>query len=323
MPRLSLKQFFLPQNEDLFSWKQRGVEVEITEAPTTVQRPRRPRRQALRRRRARDRRRGHELGLRRRALERPPRGDDDLRARLRRRGPALLLHVGRRDARLDEGRRRPAHAGRRRLPRRDRRPTRARAFVEAHRARFADAAGRRRRRPAPPSAPPPSTRSRENFADRRRARPRLGRGPLRGPLLGHARRALQRLRRLHHGLPHLPLLRHRRRGRGRRLRHAAAAAGTPARRASSPCTPRATTRAATRSPATASASTTSSPIYPTQVRRGAVHRLRPLRARLPDGPEHRRDPGRDRRVRAADATAATSRRRGRGVRAQPAGEVGT
>ena len=35
MPRLSLKQFFLPQNETLFSWKQRGVETEIRETPTT------------------------------------------------------------------------------------------------------------------------------------------------------------------------------------------------------------------------------------------------------------------------------------------------
>lgn len=35
MPRLSLKQFFLPQTETLFSWKQRGVETEIEEAPTT------------------------------------------------------------------------------------------------------------------------------------------------------------------------------------------------------------------------------------------------------------------------------------------------
>ncbi len=34
MPRLSLKQFFLPQTEDLFSWKQRGADVEITETPT-------------------------------------------------------------------------------------------------------------------------------------------------------------------------------------------------------------------------------------------------------------------------------------------------
>lgn len=34
MPRLSLKQFFLPQSEDLFSWKQRGAEVEIAETPT-------------------------------------------------------------------------------------------------------------------------------------------------------------------------------------------------------------------------------------------------------------------------------------------------
>jgi ferredoxin len=34
MPRLSLKQFFLPQSEDLFSWKQRGADVEITEAPS-------------------------------------------------------------------------------------------------------------------------------------------------------------------------------------------------------------------------------------------------------------------------------------------------
>jgi ferredoxin len=34
MPRLSLKQFFLPQSEDLFSWRQRGTDVELTETPT-------------------------------------------------------------------------------------------------------------------------------------------------------------------------------------------------------------------------------------------------------------------------------------------------
>ena len=34
MPRLSLKQFFLPQSETLFSWKQRGADVEIRETPT-------------------------------------------------------------------------------------------------------------------------------------------------------------------------------------------------------------------------------------------------------------------------------------------------
>jgi len=33
MPRLSLKQFFLPQSETLFSWKQRGADVEIRETP--------------------------------------------------------------------------------------------------------------------------------------------------------------------------------------------------------------------------------------------------------------------------------------------------
>jgi len=35
MPRLSLKQFFLPQNEALFAWKRRGAETEIHETPTT------------------------------------------------------------------------------------------------------------------------------------------------------------------------------------------------------------------------------------------------------------------------------------------------
>ena len=35
MPRLSLKQFFLPQNEALFSWKRRGPDVEIDDTPTT------------------------------------------------------------------------------------------------------------------------------------------------------------------------------------------------------------------------------------------------------------------------------------------------
>ena len=34
MPRLSLKQFFLPQNEKLFSWKQKGINVEVHEVPT-------------------------------------------------------------------------------------------------------------------------------------------------------------------------------------------------------------------------------------------------------------------------------------------------
>lgn len=36
MPRLSLKQFFLPPTEDLFSWRQRGREVELREAPAAV-----------------------------------------------------------------------------------------------------------------------------------------------------------------------------------------------------------------------------------------------------------------------------------------------
>ena len=79
------------------------------------------------------------------------------------------------------------------------------------------------------------------------------------PLLGHARRALQRLRRLHQRVPHLPLLRHRRRGRGRRHAAPGGAAGTPARRRRSRCTPAATTRATTSTCGTASASTTSSP----------------------------------------------------------------
>ena len=36
MPRLSLKQFFLPPAEDLFSWRQRGPEVTLRETPGTV-----------------------------------------------------------------------------------------------------------------------------------------------------------------------------------------------------------------------------------------------------------------------------------------------
>jgi ferredoxin len=35
MPRMSLKQFFLPQNETLFAWEQRGIDIELTETPTT------------------------------------------------------------------------------------------------------------------------------------------------------------------------------------------------------------------------------------------------------------------------------------------------
>ena len=34
MPRLSLKQFFLPQNEKLFSWQQKGIAVEVQAVPT-------------------------------------------------------------------------------------------------------------------------------------------------------------------------------------------------------------------------------------------------------------------------------------------------
>jgi ferredoxin len=34
MPRLSLKGLYLPQNEALFSWRQRGAQIEITSAPT-------------------------------------------------------------------------------------------------------------------------------------------------------------------------------------------------------------------------------------------------------------------------------------------------
>ena len=75
LPQLSLKGYFLPEHEALCRWKQRGITVEVEDVPTEFAPARRAGGQALRRRRPRGRRQGHELGLQGRALERPPRSD--------------------------------------------------------------------------------------------------------------------------------------------------------------------------------------------------------------------------------------------------------
>ncbi len=295
MPRLSLKQFFLPQSEDLFSWKQRGAEVAIRETPTTFN----PR---------------VVLGAKpcdAAALEIVDavmnwEYPDELWNGRRAATTIFALACAVEDQHCfcpsvgaapdtvkgADGLLTPVDGGFLVEAVTDK----GRAFVEAHRARFAaapdGAADARARLPRRRHG-----QGRREHADRRRTRAGLDRESLRGPLLGHSRRALQRLRRVHHGLPHLPLLRHRRRGRGRRLRHAPPLLGHlsgrqvhPARLGSQP--PRRPDRPL-------------SPAHqpqvrhlPRQVRRRPVHRLRALRAHLPDGPEHRRDPRRDRRVRA-------------------------
>ena len=258
-----------------------------------VRAARRAGRQGLRRRRPRGRRQGHELGLQGRALERPPRGDHHRQPHLPHDRRQLLLHRRRRRAGRRQGRRRPAHAGRRRLrvragDRQGARPGRGQqgALLRRRRGRHARPRGRRRARGRPRAR-------RRQPRDRRAERPRLDRHALRGPAALAAGDPLQRLRRLHQRLPHLPLLRHRRRaGRGRPrdpaplLGHLPGADLHAARQRPQPA----------RRPARALPPAHQPQVrhLPAQVRRGALHRLRPLHARLPRRPGPRRDPAGDR-----------------------------
>ena len=149
--------------------------------------------------------------------------------------------------------------------------------------------GGARRRPRPRRRQP---------RDRRRVGARLDRHALRGPAARRARRTLQRLRRLLERVPHLPLLRHRRRRRGHRQGHQAPLLGH---------LPGADLHAACQRPQSARQPEPSLPPahqpqvlhLPAQVRRGAVHGLRALHARLPRRPGPRRDPSGYRHRRAA------------------------
>ncbi len=169
-----------------------------------------------------------------------------------------------------------------------------RALVEANKARFsgdveADTLGRQ----ADDERAAARARVAANLEIDAASRPRLDRHALRGPAALAAGDPLQRLRRLHQRLPHLPLLRHRRRAGGGRPRdpapllghlpgadlHAARQRPQPARRPARPLPP---------------AHQPQVRHLPAEVRRGALHRLRPLHARLPRRPGPRRDPGGDR-----------------------------
>ena len=176
------------------------------------------------------------------------------------------------------------------------------ALLRGRRGRHARPPGRRRACRARAPASPPTSRS---------TRPPCATGSTRTSRIrcsSHLARPLQRLRRLRQRLPHLPLLRHRRRGGGRRPRHAPPLLGhlpgadlhaarlrpQPARRPARPLSP---------------AHQPQVRDLPAQVRRGALHRLRPLHARLPRRPGPRRDPAGDRHRR---ATPGRRRRRARG-----------
>ena len=160
--------------------------------------------------------------------------------------------------------------------------------------------GGARRRPRPRRRQP---------RDRRRLGARLDRHALRRPAARRARRALQRLRRLLERVPHLSLLRHRRRGRGHRQGHPAALLGHlpgadlhPARQRPQP--------ARQPEPSLSPAHQPQVLDLPAEVRRGAVHGLRPLHARLPRRPGPRRDPPGHRHRRAAPRSGRGGRRRG-------------
>ena len=125
-----------------------------------------------------------------------------------------------------------------------------------------------------------------------RARPRAvrpgrgGRVPgrrLRRPAVAGLAAALPRLRGLRLHLPDLPLLRHRRR-RQRGGRRAGAELGRLPVRPCSRCTPRATTRGASRPSGSGSGSTTSSASIREKFGDVALHRLRQLHAELPRRP---------------------------------------
>ena len=160
------------------------------------------------------------------------------------------------------------------------------ALLRRRRGRHARPRGRRRARGRPRAR-------RRQPRDRRAERPRLDRHALRGPAALAAGDPLQRLRRLHQRLPHLPLLRHRRRAGGGRPRDPAPLLGH---------LPGADVHAARQRPQPARRPARALPPahqpqvrhLPAQVRRGALHRLRPLHARLPRRPGPRRDPAGDR-----------------------------
>ena len=181
-------------------------------------------RQAVRRRRSGRPRPGHELGGRRRALERPPGGEHHPHARLPDgRHPASAWRWAPRPTVPGaDGLLTPVDGGYLVAATTDK----GRALLESHAQRFTDLpanAGALREQAAAFHA---QARERVRPTSRsRRVRPRLGGRALRRSTADRPRRALQRLRRLLVGLPHLPLLRHRRRGRRRRPRHEAALLG--------------------------------------------------------------------------------------------------
>ena len=192
LPRLSLKQFFLPPTEALFSLAAaRPARSSSSRRRPTFAAAGRARRAALRRRRPADRRQGHELGLRRRALERAPRGDHDLQPGLpgveddscfcTRRGPRR-----RHDARAPDGLLTPVEGGYLVEAVTDK----GAAFVAAHRALVrrppAGAAGETLRAQAEDFRAAARERVAANLAARHGSRARLARPPLRRPLLADA-----------------------------------------------------------------------------------------------------------------------------------------
>ncbi len=150
------------------------------------------------------------------------------------------------------------------------------ALVAAHEARFG---------PAPNEADVARSRAALDRQPRRagrpaRARHRLARRSLRGPALGRRRPPLPRLRRLRLRLPHLPLLRHRRRARGGHARNAPPQLGhLPGGALHAPrLRPQPAGRPARPLPPARDAQVLH---LPRPLRGAPLHRLRPLQPRVP------------------------------------------
>ncbi len=296
LPRLSLKQYFLPPTEVLFSWRRSAGEVELVSAPTDYPA------QVV-------------LGARPCDAAALPIVDhvmnwdyaDELWNARRAATTVFSLACGVEDGscfcsavfldpateRGSDGRLTPVEGGY--LV--ETFTEKGAAFVAAHRASFAEppagGAGETLHEQAEGFRAAALERVAANLSLDHASLARLARPPLRRPLLDEPGTALPRLRRLHLGLPDVPLLRHRRRARERGPGRAPPQLG----RLSDLCLhpPRLGPQPSPGSErALSPARRAQVPGVSGQVRGRPVHRLRPLLARLSHGPGSGRDPGRHR-----------------------------